>query len=143
MTAPADQVLINKGCVIIPDMYANAGGVTVSYFEWVKNLSHIRFGRMSNRQEEIKNKLLVEELDRVFSESGLKTKLSDDFLTKYKQGAKELELVRSGLDDTMCGAYQAIREVWHGRNDVSDLRLAAYLVAVDRIAETYKTKGLY
>jgi glutamate dehydrogenase (NAD(P)+) len=143
VTAPADQVLINKGCVIIPDMYANAGGVTVSYFEWVKNLSHIRFGRMSNRQEEIKNKLLVEELDRVFSESGLKTKLSDDFLTKYKQGAKELELVRSGLDDTMCGAYQAIREVWHGRNDVSDLRLAAYLVAVDRIAETYKTKGLY
>jgi glutamate dehydrogenase (NAD(P)+) len=143
VTAAADQILINNGCIIIPDMYANAGGVTVSYFEWVKNISHIRFGRIRNRQEEIKNKLLIEELDRVFSESGLKTKLSDDFLKEYKQGAQELELVRSGLDDTMCSAYQTIREVWHGRNDVSDLRLAAYLVAVDRIAKTYKTKGLY
>jgi len=143
VTAAADQILINNGCVIIPDMYANAGGVTVSYFEWVKNLNHIRFGRIRNRQEEIKNKLLIKELDRVFSENQLKTKLSDDFLKKYEQGAKELELVCSGLDDTMCDAYQTIREVWHGRNDVSDLRLAAYLVAVDRIAEAYKTKGLY
>ena len=143
VTAAADQILINNGCVIIPDMYANAGGVTVSYFEWVKNLNHISFGRMRNRQEEIKNKLLIEELDRIVSENGLKIKLSDEFLTKYKQGAKELELVRSGLDDTMRVAYQSIREVWHGRNDVSDLRLAAYLVAVDRVAENYKTKGLY
>jgi len=143
VTAAADQILINNGCVIIPDMYANAGGVTVSYFEWVKNLNHIRFGRMRNRQEEIKNKLLIEELERIVSENGLKIKLSDEFLTKYKQGAKELELVRSGLDDTMCSAYQSIREIWHGRNDVSDLRLAAYLVAVDRVAENYKTKGLY
>jgi len=143
VTAAADQILINNGCIIIPDMYANAGGVTVSYFEWVKNLNHIRFGRMRNRQEEIKNKLLIEELDRIISENGLKIKLSDEFLAKYKQGAKELELVRSGLDDTMCTAYQSIREIWHGRNDVSDLRLAAYLVAVDRVAENYKTKGLY
>ena len=143
VTAAADQILINNGCIIIPDMYANAGGVTVSYFEWVKNLNHIRFGRMRNRQEEIKNKLLIEELDRIVSENGLKIKLSDEFLTKYKQGAKELELVRSGLDDTMCAAYQSIREIWHGRSDVSDLRLAAYLVAVDRVAENYKTKGLY
>jgi len=143
VTAAADQILINNGCIIIPDMYANAGGVTVSYFEWVKNLNHIRFGRMRNRQEEIKNKLLIEELDRIISKNGLSIKLSDEFLAKYKQGAKELELVRSGLDDTMCAAYQSIREIWHGRSDVSDLRLAAYLVAVDRVAENYKTKGLY
>jgi glutamate dehydrogenase (NAD(P)+) len=142
ITAGADEILLKKGTVIIPDMYANAGGVTVSYFEWVKNLSHIRFGRMRRRQEESRNQLLVNELKRIVSESGLNTKLSDDFIQKYSEGAGEIELVRSGLDDTMVNAYQSIREVWHSRDDVSDLRLAAYLVSIERIAQTYHSKGL-
>jgi glutamate dehydrogenase (NAD(P)+) len=142
ITASADEILIKKGIVIIPDMYANAGGVTVSYFEWVKNLSHIRFGRMRRRQEETRNQLLVNELTRIVNESGLSTKLSEDFIQKYSEGAGEIELVRSGLDDTMVNAYQAIREVWHARDDVSDLRLAAYLVSIERIAQTYHSKGL-
>ncbi len=142
VTSGADEILRNRGCVIIPDMYANAGGVTVSYFEWVKNLSHIRFGRMQRRQEESRHLLLVEELQRIAGESGQKNKLSDDFVRKYLHGAGELELVRSGLDDTMRAAYQAMREVWHGRNDVTDLRVAAYLVSIGRVAASYRAKGL-
>jgi glutamate dehydrogenase (NAD(P)+) len=142
VTAGADEILRNHGCVIIPDMYANAGGVTVSYFEWVKNLSHIRFGRMQRRQEESRHLLLVEELQRISNESGGASSLSEGFIAKYLHGAGELELVRSGLDDTMRAAYQAMREVWHGRNDVTDLRVAAYLVSIDRVAASYRAKGL-
>ncbi len=142
ITAGADEILRKRGCVIIPDMYANAGGVTVSYFEWVKNLSHIRFGRMQRRQEEARNELLIQELQRLAKEGGLKTGLSDNFVRQYLNGAGELELVRSGLDDTMRDAYQAMREVWHGRNDVHDLRVAAYIVSIDRVAKSYRAKGL-
>jgi len=142
VTAGADDILRNRGTVIIPDMYANAGGVTVSYFEWVKNLSHIRFGRMQRRQEEARHHLLVEELNRVMEASDLGTKLSDKFKEAYLRGAGELELVRSGLDDSMRTAYQHMRELWHSRKDVDDLRTAAYLVAIERVAESYRTKGL-
>ena len=142
VTAGADDILRNRGTVIIPDMYANAGGVTVSYFEWVKNLSHIRFGRMQRRQEEARHHLLVEELNRVMEASGLGTKLSDKFKEAYLRGAGELELVRSGLDDSMRTAYQHMRKIWHSRKDVDDLRTAAYLVAIERVAESYRTKGL-
>jgi glutamate dehydrogenase (NAD(P)+) len=142
ITAPADEILNKKGVVIIPDMYANAGGVTVSYFEWVKNLSHIRFGRMRRRQEETRNSLLVKELNRILKTSGLKTRLSNEFIKKYSEGAGEIELVRSGLDDTMVNAYQAMSEVWNSRDDVDSLRLAAYLLSIERIASTYHAKGL-
>lgn len=142
ITAPADEILNKRGVVIIPDMYANAGGVTVSYFEWVKNLSHIRFGRMRRRQEETRNSLLVKELNRILKASGLKTRLSNEFIKKYSEGAGEIELVRSGLDDTMVNAYQAMSEVWNSRDDVDSLRLAAYLLSIERIASTYHAKGL-
>lgn len=142
ITAGADEMLRNKGTVIIPDMYANAGGVTVSYFEWVKNLSHIRFGRMQRRQEEARHMLIVDELQRLSEHLGDAWTMTGDFKEKYLRGAGELELVRSGLDDTMRGAYQAMREVWHGRDDVSDLRTAAYIVSISRVADSYRAKGL-
>ncbi|MEM9009867.1 MAG: Glu/Leu/Phe/Val dehydrogenase [Pseudomonadota bacterium] len=142
ITAGGDEILRKKGTVIIPDLFANAGGVTVSYFEWVKNLSHIRFGRMERRQEEARHQLLVDELDRMNVEAQGLTTLSDDFKRDYLRGAGELELVRSGLDDTMRGAYQSMREVWHRRNDVADLRVAAYLVAIGRVADSYRALGL-
>ncbi len=142
ITYGADEILRRKGCVIIPDMYANAGGVTVSYFEWVKNLSHIRFGRMQRRAEEARHILLVEELERLSSERGVSWTMSPGFKDKYLRGAGELELVRSGLDDTMRTAYQAMREVWHSRQDVEDLRVAAYIVSIGRVAQTYRSKGL-
>ncbi|MFK7881361.1 Glu/Leu/Phe/Val dehydrogenase [Roseobacter sp.] len=142
VTAGADQVLREKGVVMIPDMYANAGGVTVSYFEWVKNLSHIRFGRMGRRQEESRHQLLLDELERLSTDKGLGWTLSPGFKEQYLRGAGELELVRSGLDDTMRIAYQSMAEVWHARDDVSDLRTAAYLVAIEKVAASYRAKGL-
>jgi glutamate dehydrogenase (NAD(P)+) len=142
ITFGADEILRAKGAVIIPDMYANAGGVTVSYFEWVKNLSHIRFGRMQRRAEEARHHLLVDELERLSADKGLGWTLNPGFKETYLRGAGELELVRSGLDDTMRSAYQAMREVWHSRADVEDLRMAAYLVSIGRVAQTYRSKGL-
>jgi len=142
VTAGADEILRKKGIVIIPDMYANAGGVTVSYFEWVKNLSHIRFGRMGRRQEEARHELIVRELEKLDEHLGDAWGMSPDFKRKYLRGAGELELVRSGLDDTMRQAYQQISEVWHGREDVDDLRTAAYLVAIEKVAASYRALGL-
>ena len=142
ITFGGDEILRAKGTIIVPDMYANAGGVTVSYFEWVKNLSHIRFGRMQRRAEEARHHLLVNELERLSSDKGLGWTMSPGFKESYLRGAGELELVRSGLDDTMRGAYQAMREVWHSRPEVEDLRVAAYLVSISRIAQTYQSKGL-
>ena len=142
ITAGADDILRDKGTVIIPDMYANAGGVTVSYFEWVKNLSHIRFGRMQRRQEEARHQLVVDELERLDRYLGDAWSMTPDFKKKYLRGAGELELVRSGLDDTMRTAYQSMREVWHTREDVDDLRTAAYLVSIGKVAASYRAKGL-
>ena len=142
VTAGADEVLRKKGTVIVPDMYANAGGVTVSYFEWVKNLSHIRFGRMQRRAEESRHQLVVDELERLSADKQLGWTLSPNFKEKYLRGAGELELVRSGLDDTMRTAYEAMANVWHGRDDVDDLRTAAYLVSIEKVAASYHAKGL-
>jgi glutamate dehydrogenase (NAD(P)+) len=142
VTFGADEILRRKGVVIVPDMYANAGGVTVSYFEWVKNLSHIRFGRMQRRAEEARSRLLVEELERLSADQGLGWTMAPDFKEKFLTGSDELALVRSGLDDTMRTAYQAMREVWHGQDGVEDLRVAAYIVSIGRVAATYRSKGL-
>ncbi|MXU66579.1 Glu/Leu/Phe/Val family dehydrogenase [Oceanomicrobium pacificus] len=142
ITSGADEILRKRGTVIIPDMYANAGGVTVSYFEWVKNLSHIRFGRLQRRQEEARHQLLVDEIERIAAAGGDNFGLSAHFKRDYLRGAGELELVRSGLDDTMRAAYNSMREVWHEREDVHDLRVAAYLVSIDRVAKSYTSKGL-
>ncbi len=142
ITAEADAELARRGIIVIPDTYANAGGVTVSYFEWVKNLSHIRFGRMQRRQEEYRSRLLVDELNRLFNVSKFPFQFHENFIARYLEGAGELELVRSGLDDTMRLAYQSIREIWHSRSDVPDLRTAAFLLAIDRVAASYQNKGL-
>lgn len=141
-TAEADDILRERGVVIIPDLYANAGGVTVSYFEWVKNLSHIPFGLMQRRHEETRNRLLVSELENMAKNSGLTWRPSQAFRKAFEQGADELSLVRSGLDDTMRGTYQAMRVLWRNDANVPDLRAAAYCIAISRIAETYKSKGL-
>jgi glutamate dehydrogenase (NAD(P)+) len=137
VTAGADQILRRKGVVIVPDMYANAGGVIVSYFEWVKNLSHIRFGRMERRREETRHDLLIAGLEEMTGQ-----RFPPALKARYLQGASELDLVRSGLDDAMRSAYQTMRETWRSRDDVPDLRVAAYLVAIDRVASSYASLGI-
>jgi glutamate dehydrogenase (NAD(P)+) len=143
ITAAADEVLRTRGVVVIPDLYANAGGVTVSYFEWVKNLSHIRFGRMERRAQEATQALMLTEMERLSAFVGSdKWAPTENFRTNYAKGADELELVRSGLDDTMRDALQAMRERWHEDEKVDDLRLSAYLIAIQKIALSYQSKSL-
>lgn len=140
ITSGGDEILRKKGTVIIPDMYANAGGVTVSYFEWVKNLSHMRFGRMQRREEEARHIMLIDEIENVTGK-----KLAEGFKKKFITGADELTLVRSGLDDTMRGAYANMRELWHDKrkhHDGYDLRTAAFMIAIDRVSASYRTLGL-
>jgi glutamate dehydrogenase (NAD(P)+) len=137
VTFAADEYLRGHGRVLIPDFYLNAGGVTVSYFEWIKNLSHIRFGRMERRLDELKGEQIVGLIEEIVGR-----KVPDELARKVKYGADELDLIRSGLDDTMRRAYQQIREVWHTRPQVSDLRTAAYVVAIEKIARSYLEMGI-
>ena len=137
VTAGADEILNAAGTIIIPDMYANAGGVTVSYFEWVKNLSHIRFGRMQRRQQASSNHVLVEEIERLIGKP-----VSEDFKNKFFKGAGELELVRSGLEDTMCTAYQQMHDTWRSNENIDSLRTAAYVLALTKVADSYRALGL-
>ena len=99
-------------------------------------VSHIRFGRMERRREEARHQLLIDELN------GAGVPLTAEFQRKYLQGADELELVRSGLDDTMREAYQRMREVWRERTDVPDLRIAGYLCAIEKVAKSYRALGI-
>lgn len=142
VTADADAILRRKGIVIIPDMYANAGGVTVSYFEWVKNLSQISLGRLERRHEEARARMIVEELERLSADTGLNWTLSKGFKEAFLTGADELELVRSGLDDTMRESFKKMKEVWISNPKVQDMRTAAYVVAIRRISNVYNSLGL-
>lgn len=136
VTAMADKILRDKGVIIIPDMLANAGGVVVSYFEWVKNVNHIRFGRLQRRREEAKAGLLLEQLKK----SGVK--FGTNFKKEYIDGAEEIDLVRAGLDDTMRAAYSQIRDRLNDNPELEDIRTAAFHVAISDIALHYKSLGL-
>jgi len=129
VTAQADAMLLEAGKVILPDMYVNAGGVTVSYFEWTKNLAHMRFGRMGRRLMQMRSEAAMELLETV-----LKTQVPEGFAKAFQQEADERNLVLSGLEDTMREAYGGIREVWRSRDDVPDLRTAAYILAIGKVA---------
>ncbi|MFV0383330.1 Glu/Leu/Phe/Val family dehydrogenase [Paracoccus sp. (in: a-proteobacteria)] len=142
VTADADDILKRNGVIIIPDMYANAGGVTVSYFEWVKNLSQISLGRLERRHEEARARLLIEELERISADTGTKFELARGFKEQFLTGADELELVRSGLDDTMREAFRNMKEVWMTNSRVDDMRTAAYVVAIRRVSNIYGSLGL-
>jgi glutamate dehydrogenase (NAD(P)+) len=137
ITSDAALILQEKGVVVIPDMYANAGGVVVSYFEWAKNLSHIRYGRLQKRQEEARNELIVTALETMIGKE-----FPENLKKKFLGGSNEIDLVRSGLDDTMRGAYKDIREVWHSVPGILDMRTAAFYIAIRKIADTYESKGL-
>ena len=138
LTYGADEILNKKGTIIIPDAYANAGGVTVSYFEWIRNISHIRFGRMQRRHDEQRGAELAEILGKVTN-----APVDDDLMNTIARGADELDLVRSGLDDTMRLAYQQIRETLLSEDRVHDLRTAAYVSSIRKIARSYLDVGVF
>ncbi len=137
-TAEAEAILGEKGVLIIPDMYLNAGGVTVSYFEWVKNLSHLRFGRLQKRHAEMSGRRMLEaiarETDVVFSA---------DEVEEVTRGADEQDLVYSGLEETMAGSYQQIRAIQDRHAGKADLRTAAFVCAIDKIAIAYQDLGIF
>ena len=137
VTAPGDAALRGRGIVIIPDFCANAGGVTVSYFEWIKNLTHIRFGRIQRRQLENQFEALIAGVESITG-----TPFPATHRNEVLSGATEINLVRSGLEDTMRGAYNAISATWNETDNVPDLRTAAMMIAVDRVAQSYISIGI-
>ncbi|HWV56687.1 MAG TPA: Glu/Leu/Phe/Val dehydrogenase [Longimicrobiales bacterium] len=136
VTADAAEVLLQRGVLIVPDIYLNAGGVTVSYFEWLKNLSHVRFGRMNRRFEESTNTKILGALERLTGKT-----VDPEMAAGIAQGPGEEELVISGLEETMVHAYHEIREVARGHG--IDLRTAAFLCAIHKVAKSYETRGIF
>ena len=137
VSSEADEILSKKGVVIIPDLYANAGGVTVSYFEWIKNLSRIRLGRLQRRAQENQTTLMIEALEKMTG-----SKFPDEYKDLVMQGSAEIDLVRSGLEDTMRNTYEVISEVWNKNPNANDLRTSAMMVSVKRVMDSYHSLGL-
>lgn len=138
ITFAADEKLNERGVVIIPDAYANAGGVVVSYFEWIRNLSHIRFGRMQRRYDELRAQHQLDALEDLTGKS-----VPDKFKQKINSGASELDLVRSGLDDSMRQAFQEMLETRAGNPKITTYRMAAYVNAIRKISRSYLDIGVY
>ena len=137
ITYEGEKILKKLGTVIIPDIYVNAGGVVVSYFEWTKNLSHMRFGRLERRHQETHAQHFITALESLTGEQ-----VPDWMRNELVHGASEIDLVRSGLDDTMREAFQDIREVMAEDEKIEDYRTAAYVIAVDKVARWYRSLGI-
>jgi glutamate dehydrogenase (NAD(P)+) len=137
-TADAERILLTKNTLIMPDIYANAGGVTVSYFEWLKNLSHVRFGRIGKRFDQAAFGSIVSAVEGATGRN-----LSEHQRSSIVRGADEIDLVNSGLEDTMAFAYNEIREIWKSQSEVEDLRTAAFVSAINKIAVSYAELGIF
>jgi len=137
-TAEAEKILLDRGVYVIPDVYLNAGGVTVSYFEWIKNLSHVRFGRVAKRFEEASHNRMVSAIEKATGRL-----FSDEERRRIAHGPSEIDLVNSGLEETMIDAYQQIRELARRDSRITDLRTAAFLSALNKVATSYLELGIF
>ena len=138
LTPEADEVFAKKGTVVVPDMYLNAGGVTVSYFEWLKNLSHVRYGRMEKRFTENMNAHILGQMEAL---SGKKVETDEKEFIMH--GADEVDLVYSGLEETMIAATREIAEIWKNNPDIPDMRTAAFVVAINKVGTSYAELGIF
>jgi len=138
VTAEAQEILKAKGVIIIPDAYLNAGGVTVSYFEWLKNLAHVRFGRLGQRFDENVQMGMLSAMEKLTEK-----RLPESEAKLLTRGADELNLVTSGLEDTMITAYHTIKETQKQHGEEVDLRTAAFIVAIEKIAQSYLELGIF
>jgi glutamate dehydrogenase (NAD(P)+) len=138
LTPEADEVFISKGTLVIPDMYLNAGGVTVSYFEWLKNLSHVRYGRLEKRFMENQNIGIVDQIEKLTGH-----KIEDDARKKLVHGPDEVDLVYSGLEETMITATREIIECWKANPGIQDMRTASFVVAINKVATIYGQLGIF
>jgi glutamate dehydrogenase (NAD(P)+) len=138
LTPDADDVFTQKGTLVVPDMYLNAGGVTVSYFEWLKNLSHVRYGRMEKRFTENMNAHILGQMESL---SGKKVDTTErEFIL---HGADEVDLVYSGLEETMITATREIMETWKSNPQIPNMRTAAFVVAINKVATSYAELGIF
>ncbi len=138
LTPEADEIFIKKGVLVVPDMYLNAGGVTVSYFEWLKNLSHVRYGRMEKRFTENMNSHILGQIEELTSK-----KVSPKERDFIMHGADEADLVYSGLEETMITATREIMDAWKANPAVPDMRTAAYVVAINKVGTSYAELGIF
>lgn len=138
ITYAADELLRQRGVMVIPDFFANAGGVIVSYFEWIRNISHIRFGRLQRRHDELRHEHFTSLLEQLTG-----TTITDENRNNMVAGSEEIDFVRSGLFDTMRTGYCELREVFHSNDQVTDLRTAGYVVSLQKISRTYLDIGIY
>ncbi|RXK87134.1 Glu/Leu/Phe/Val family dehydrogenase [Filimonas effusa] len=138
LTPEADEILVKNGTLVIPDMYLNAGGVTVSYFEWLKNLSHVRYGRLGKRFDENMNLHILSAME------GLTGKKVSDTERKFiAHGADEVDLVHSGLEETMIDATREIINTWKANPGIPDMRTAAFVVAINKVGTSYAELGIF
>ena len=137
-TPEADEIFAQKGILCVPDMYLNAGGVTVSYFEWLKNLSHVRYGRMEKRFTENLNSRILGQIEELSGKQVSKTE--KEFIM---HGPEEIDLVHSGLEETMISATREIIEVWKNNPEIPDMRTAAYVSAINKVAISYSELGIF
>ncbi|MCC2096038.1 MAG: Glu/Leu/Phe/Val dehydrogenase, partial [Hyphomicrobiales bacterium] len=137
LTFDADEILRERGVTILPDLFVNAGGVVVSYFEWAKNLMHMPFGLMERRRVEASHRILAQAIERMTG-----APFPRDEAGEFLAGAQEIDLVRSGLDDMMRSAYAEITSVMAANRDIPDMRKAAYAIAIRRTAEAYAAIGI-
>ncbi len=138
LTPEADAIFAERGVMVIPDMYLNAGGVTVSYFEWLKNLSHVRYGRLEKRFTENMNHHILSEIEELTGK-----KASDKAHKLIEHGADEIDLVYSGLEETMISATQEIMDIWLSNPSIPDMRTAAYVCAINKVGVAYKELGIF
>jgi glutamate dehydrogenase (NAD(P)+) len=134
----ADEIFIKKGIIVVPDMYLNAGGVTVSYFEWLKNLSHVRYGRLEKRFTENLNAQILQQIEDLTGK-----KVDNEARQLIMHGADEVDLVHSGLEETMISATREIVDVWQKSPEIPDMRTAAYVVAINKVANAYNELGIF
>ncbi len=137
VTYQADEILRERGITILPDIYVNAGGVTVSYFEWTRNLSHMRFGRLQRRLDELRGTNYLTALETLTGKQ-----VPEKLRREIMRGANELDLIRSGLDDTMRMAFHDILEMLRKNPNIIDYRTAAYAIAINKMAQSYYELGL-
>jgi glutamate dehydrogenase (NAD(P)+) len=137
-TPEADEIFVQKGILCVPDMYLNAGGVTVSYFEWLKNLSHVRYGRMEKRFTENQNTKILQEIEELTGK-----KVDEQNKIAIMHGADEKDLVHSGLEETMMEATREILTVWRSNPEIPDMRTAAYVSAINKVATSYAELGIF
>ncbi len=138
LTPEADEVFVQKGTIVIPDMYLNAGGVTVSYFEWLKNLSHVRYGRMEKRFTENMNMHIISQIEELTTK-----KVGDRERQLIVHGPEEVDLVHSGLEETMITATREIIDEWKRNPQIPDMRTAAYVVAINKVGTSYAELGIF